>query len=230
MTGENWKCISHFEKNKFGRDFVCGDIHGCFDDLEAELKKIKFNKTFDRLFCTGDLIDRGPRSEMATYYMRRHWFFSVLGNHECMFLMANSDTPKRDVFKDGHLKNGGAWAYEMEAEKANEMLTAIDDLPLIIRVGDVLIAHAAVPAVPNLEEIENNSDKYIDTILTYRQAPPTLYIPEINTVYVGHTILEKPTKYGKYIYIDTGLVRRYYNKEGYLTIIELENERINKNG
>jgi hypothetical protein len=26
--------IQRFHKNQIGRDFVCGDIHGCFDELE----------------------------------------------------------------------------------------------------------------------------------------------------------------------------------------------------
>lgn len=223
MTGNNWKPVLRLEKNKSGRDFVCGDIHGCFDDMEAELKRIRFNKTFDRLFCVGDLIDRGPRSELAAYYMTRHWFFTVMGNHEAMFLFANLDLPKqkKDKYLLQHIKNGGAWAYKTDPEKADAIINAIDELPLIIQVGDVIIAHAALPAVPNLEEIENNPDKYIDTILWHREAYPPVTIPGINKVYVGHSIVIDPIEDGKYMNIDTGIVKTYYKKHGKLTILEI---------
>ena len=81
MTG-HWKSILRLERNNAGKDFVCGDIHGCFDDLEMELRTIRFNKTKDRLFSVGDLIDRGPKSELAAAYMNSFWFFPLMGNHE----------------------------------------------------------------------------------------------------------------------------------------------------
>ena len=45
--------IKHFGPNLSGRDFVCGDIHGCFDLVESFLNKIGFDKTKDRLFSVG---------------------------------------------------------------------------------------------------------------------------------------------------------------------------------
>jgi serine/threonine protein phosphatase 1 len=77
--------IRYFQKNKIGRDFVCGDIHGCFDELECELKNNHFNESCDRIFCVGDLIDRGPRSKDALEYYQKDWFRTVKGNHEVNF-------------------------------------------------------------------------------------------------------------------------------------------------
>ena len=42
--------------------FVCGDIHGCLDQLETKLRMIGFDKTKDQLFALGDLVDRGENS------------------------------------------------------------------------------------------------------------------------------------------------------------------------
>jgi serine/threonine protein phosphatase 1 len=222
MTGEKWNSVLRLEKNKSGRDFVCGDIHGCFDDLEAKLKKMRFNKTFDRLFSVGDLIDRGPRSELATYYMTRHWFFPVMGNHENMFLMGHLDFPGREKYIEAHIKNGGAWAYKkLDAEKGNALLEAIDNLPLIIQVDDTIIVHAALPAVESLEEIEKNPPLYFETALWHREVYPPVLIPGTNRVFVGHTIVEKPTQYDKVINIDTGINRIYRGKSGELTIMEI---------
>lgn len=69
--------MQHFEPNKVGRDFVVGDIHGCFGKLTDNLKQLNFNFDIDRLFCTGDLVDRGPESHLALdwlAYPNRHVF------------------------------------------------------------------------------------------------------------------------------------------------------------
>jgi serine/threonine protein phosphatase 1 len=55
--------IKKFELNEKGRDFVVGDIHGCFDLLSNNLKEIGFDESVDRLFSVGDLVDRGKQSE-----------------------------------------------------------------------------------------------------------------------------------------------------------------------
>ena len=220
MTG-NWKSILRLEKNDKGRDFVCGDIHGCFDDLEAELEKIGFDKTTDRLFCVGDLIDRGPKSELAIYYMRSPWFYSIMGNHENMFLMANINFPGHNINFQNHIINGGGWAYKMAADKFDAMLDAIDKLPLIIQVGDVIIAHAALPSVESLEEIEKDPISYINTVIWFRGEYPPVKIEGINKVYVGHSIIRRPEQTGKYINIDTGAFLRYMARDGKLTVLEL---------
>jgi len=222
MTGRDWKSVLRLEKNKNGRDFVCGDIHGCFDEMAAELKRVKFDKTWDRLFCVGDLIDRGPRSELATYYMTRHWFYTVMGNHENMFLMGYLDFPGHEKYRNDHIKNGGSWAYKMSIDNTKAMLAAIDELPLIIQVDDVIIAHAVLPAVKDLAEIENDYPEYIATILWERDVYPPVLVPGVSRVFVGHTIVNEPTQYGIYTNIDTGCCRKYRGaKEGKLTVMEI---------
>jgi serine/threonine protein phosphatase 1 len=65
--------------NTTGRDFVCGDIHGCFDALDAQLEQLAFDAAMDRLISVGDLIDRGPRSADALHYLRKPWLHAVMG-------------------------------------------------------------------------------------------------------------------------------------------------------
>ena len=48
--------------NLLGNDYIVGDIHGCYDELQSLLKFVNFNKNVDRLFCVGDLVHRGPKS------------------------------------------------------------------------------------------------------------------------------------------------------------------------
>jgi hypothetical protein len=83
---ENPVFMKKVSANVEGRDFVVGDIHGCFEELEKLLVHVKFNPTVDRLFSTGDLIDRGPRSADCLSLLVKDWFYPVLGNHEDLYL------------------------------------------------------------------------------------------------------------------------------------------------
>ena len=71
------------EANGCGRDFVVGDVHGCFRTLERLLDDIAFEPDRDRLFSVGDLIDRGPHSlEAIEWLMERRIEAATMGNHE----------------------------------------------------------------------------------------------------------------------------------------------------
>ncbi|MCL2608357.1 MAG: metallophosphoesterase [Treponema sp.] len=219
------KIVLRLEENAAGRDFVCGDIHGCFDDLEEGLRGIGFDKARDRIFCVGDLIDRGPKSGLAGEYMRAPWFFSVTGNHERMFCDANAaGMPRRFLapYVRRHVANGGDWAYDaLSPEVRREIREEANSLPLVIRVGNILIAHAALPEVENLEEIEENPAEYLGTMTWLRGPYPAMRIPGIERVYVGHSIVGEPLESGKYLNVDTGAFLKYWGKKGMLTILEI---------
>ena len=44
------------------RRLIIGDIHGCLDELQDLLRKIKLDEERDELIQLGDMIDRGPES------------------------------------------------------------------------------------------------------------------------------------------------------------------------
>lgn len=68
--------------NVEGRDFIIGDLHGCYDELLKLLVHVQFDQSKDRLFSTGDLLDRGPKSAECMELLNEPWFHCVLGNHE----------------------------------------------------------------------------------------------------------------------------------------------------
>ena len=100
--------LKTFEANTVGRDFVVGDLHGSYSAFLNLLKGINFDKSVDRMFSVGDLVDRGPDSVSCLSLLREPWFHAVLANHEMMML---------DKFNGGWsgsywYQNGGQWGME----------------------------------------------------------------------------------------------------------------------
>lgn len=80
-------------RNAEGRDFVVGDIHGAFDLVLEGMRRVQFDRQRDRLFCVGDLVDRGPQSARAARFLKQPYVHAVSGNHEFKLL---------DLYAGGH--------------------------------------------------------------------------------------------------------------------------------
>ena len=68
--------------------YAIGDIQGCYKPLMKLLKKVEFKPGKDKLWCVGDLINRGPKSLDTLRYLRDNddSVEIVLGNHDLHFL------------------------------------------------------------------------------------------------------------------------------------------------
>jgi serine/threonine protein phosphatase 1 len=153
-----------FEVNTQGRDFVCGDLHGCHSFLLSFIQKIGFDINKDRMFCVGDLIDRGPNSYLCLSMLKKTWFYSTMGNHEQLML----------DFLDGNwlgkywMPNGGDWWFKLsdgEREIVKEFyVPLVRNLPLIITVNmnngkKFHIVHAEFMSEVSDEIIANKADE-----------------------------------------------------------------------
>ena len=62
--------------------YIVSDIHGCYDQYRALLKKIHFTDA-DELYVLGDVVDRGPEPIKVLQDMRkRPNVIFILGNHD----------------------------------------------------------------------------------------------------------------------------------------------------
>ena len=209
-----------YESNENGRDFVCGDIHGCFTDLEDNMRQINFNPDKDRMFCVGDLTDRGPESSSAIHFLKEEWFIPVMGNHEDIILQCyrNKEAP---VY--WHNRNGGEWIQHQSAAWKNEYISLIEKLPLVIQVGRYGIVHSFVPKAVSWGEFIQKSNQYRNIVLWRRYRKYNENINGIDLVFSGHTIHKEPVQLGSILNIDTGAFLRYSSGRcGKLTVIEMD--------
>lgn len=196
-----------FNKNLKGKDWIVGDIHGSFSKLTDLLIERKFDFDNDRLFCTGDLVDRGTESHLALDWLAHPWFHTVIGNHEEMaigwaFDLRTPGAQSQWIYSD----NGGDWFIALNTAKQKMFANAFKSLPYRIQIlgangnPDVGIVHAQAPEdwlVPDSE----GTMTWERFRIQYKDAKGT---KNIRKVYLGHTPLTEVVTLGNNIYVDTG--------------------------
>jgi serine/threonine protein phosphatase 1 len=201
--------IQQLPRNELGRDFVVGDIHGCFDRLRALKDRAQFNEATDRLLTVGDLVDRGPDSLAALAWLDRPWFFSTRGNHEQMAI--NFAAGHNHAFQ--YERNGGRWFVNLSDGEQQSIARRFEELPLAIEVptphGRIGLVHAEVPGnrwgelASDASHIQNCALWSRDRIDTRDEAA----VEGIDLVIVGHTPVDPAFMgLGNVLYIDTGAV------------------------
>jgi Calcineurin-like phosphoesterase len=142
--------IGNLPANKQGKDYVIGDLHGCYSLLQRLLEAVAFDPRRDRLFSVGDLIDRGLESLLCLQLLAEPWFHAVQGNHEYMMLqfflpyLQTGKLPQmKDVMGSGFLNYGGDWVNQYYRSFSKTMTSAFNkalamtlDMPLIYSVGE----------------------------------------------------------------------------------------------
>ena len=118
--------------------YAIGDIQGCHDELVQLLDRIDFDARRDRLWFTGDLVNRGPRSTDCLRLIRSFGDAAtvVLGNHD-LFLLAIAAG-------QGKIHTGDTMQEVLEAPDCAELLAWLASRKLAHFEDGVLMVHAGV--------------------------------------------------------------------------------------
>ncbi|WP_374350821.1 metallophosphoesterase [Chitinimonas sp.] len=223
--------VAFLPRNEKGRDFIVGDLHGCRRDLEILLVAAGFDPgKGDRLFSTGDLIDRGPDSMGCLNLLRQPWFYGVLGNHEQMFLDAMTGDDNAIALT---VANGGSWALggilkrDPNFEAASQVLRR---LPHVLVVGPGTperfnLVHAALLESPagvalytdadldgQLQQADERTPERLiwsrtladDAAIASLQRQAPSWRDGLSLTYCGHTPVPYPVIYQSHCHLDTG--------------------------
>ena len=147
--------------------YAIGDVQGCYVELRRLLERIRFDPGTDRLWLTGDLVNRGPRSADVLRLVRSlgEAAIAVLGNHDLTVLAAQF----------GHIpyRRQDTYADILGAPDRDELLDWLRRRPVAHhdpRVG-YLMVHAGVPPQWDLEQIGRCARELETTLRSERFRP-----------------------------------------------------------
>lgn len=124
---------------------VIGDVHGCYYTLKELVDKIKNKYPNIKIFCVGDLVDRGNNSFEVIEFVVAEKIQCVIGNHDFMFY-SNMRDPYSLMAKSWNY-NGAETTLASYKDKLNQMdkhLDLIINSPLFYNLDDCFISHAGI--------------------------------------------------------------------------------------
>lgn len=148
-----------------------GDIHGCYQELKELLEKLYDKWPNIQIVSLGDVVDRGPYSEMCLELLLKDsafWaphserFISyskppivIIGNHDRKIIrkfLGNEVIENKDQL----------WYQKLTKEQRNEILDLYKDCPTAVKVwykdgAKIVAAHGGVPSI--LKESDIDVDK-----------------------------------------------------------------------
>ena len=121
--------------------YAIGDVQGCFASLMTLLERLRFDAARDRLWFTGDLVNRGPRSLETLRFVRDlgDRAVTVLGNHD-LHLLGVACGVRR-------LKPGDTIGDILEAPDRDHLIAWLRGRPFLYRDAErgIAMVHAGLP-------------------------------------------------------------------------------------
>ena len=152
--------------------YAIGDIQGCHTQLEQLLDQIGFDPAHDRLWLTGDLVNRGPESLATLRYVRKlgDAVTTVLGNHDLHLLAiaaGHRDHHKKDTLHE-----------ILEAADRDELLDWLRHRPLLHYDAklEMLLLHGGLPPQWSVAEALRYGAE-VEEVLTHKK--PDRFFPHM---------------------------------------------------
>ncbi|ABM17508.1 metallophosphoesterase [Marinobacter sp. G11] len=196
------------QQNLQGKDWLCGDIHGQYEELLYTMEQNGFNPFLDRVFLLGDLVDRGPQSkELLNWALFTSNVYSVMGNHELTFA-AGAWSPRH---RQRHLSMGGQWSDQLAFEEYRRLAQlCIKSFPLTITLeceqGTLGLVHAQSPSDDWLDAQRASVTERFAVDCTWpwnRAQGPAQIIKGVTAVVSGHIGMNEIVRRGNQFWIDT---------------------------
>jgi bis(5'-nucleosyl)-tetraphosphatase (symmetrical) len=118
--------------------YAIGDIQGCYAELCELLSLIGFSASHDRLWLTGDIVNRGPGSLAALREVIAlgDAVVTVLGNHDLHLLTVAAGYAR--------LHRQDTIAPILEAHDRDRLLGWLIRRPLVVQEENLLLVHAGL--------------------------------------------------------------------------------------
>lgn len=181
--------IVNYYYHNMPKEFIVGDIHGCFDELLELIEKIGL-KEDDLLISLGDIVDRGGKSKQVFEYLsNRPNTIVLIGNHERK-----------------HLNGILSYAQEIvKVQLANEyerFLNWLRTLNYYHETDEAIIVHAAFEHDKRLNE---QKEEVLSGSTSGERHLEKKYGP--NAFWNDHYNGEKPIIYGHHVVDSVPLVK-----------------------
>ena len=213
-----------------GRRFAFGDIHGCYNTLQALLQKIKATDD-DQLFFLGDMIDRGKYSQQVIDFMIESkalgkQYYCLRGNHEEYLINTVCGSVTKTKSQEFITKNGLQFLFNEKDEMKPDYYQFFSQLPYYFELPKHYLVHAGLNFIGN--PLEN-----IDDMLTIREMNPDLEFLNGKKVINAHTPVDLNEVYeaivsdSPVINIDNGCVfGTKFPFKGNLVCIDLDSYKV----
>jgi len=142
------------------RTFFIGDVHGCVEELSELFEKFSPNAE-DKIYQTGDLINKGPDSPGTVEFILEHNIKCVLGNHEAKLLQILSKPQAEQTLKELH--------FLESVQKPEWLASIVSKFPLWIDTGREILLHAGLE--PGKKSLEEMNVRDILTIRLWNEKP-----------------------------------------------------------
>lgn len=138
--------------------YVVGDIQGCFSSLQILIEHMGFDVTKDRLWCVGDLVNRGPESLSVLRFVKSlgSRAVTVLGNHDLHLLAVHAgiaELQAKDTLQE-----------VLEAPDCEDLMLWLRHQRMIYQEDQFLLVHSGIlPQWSTQEALERA--KEVETML-----------------------------------------------------------------